>query len=341
MKTSSMVLACLMLAASCSKVKELDKRTENMEKATETMSSTTDDMKDTMANMYQQIRSKEAEDTRDEKFTLLMDDKADMGTRITAAGVFFKSLEFQLWTDNGTYDTEHTRNILFVDAANEFTRRMCDLYTHINVKKMSPTKDGNEFENSFYAIAAAMHMNHHLQEETAAKDSSMKVTSFYDLVKQALLNEQKGKRLAEHEEILLQGINREIMIELVKARVDIMSALALKTLTDKREMTIGQKAKGLLFKVTGGRFGSIDLPELFDKSNDATKVYTEKYLDGALKAKRFLTQIGVEKHLEKTLQSAYKNIDFNEKNTDVKKEEAPAQAKRKEAIKGMITELME
>lgn len=339
MKKSSMVLACLLLTGACSKVKELDKRTENMEKATETMSGTTDEMKETTASMYQQIRSKEAEDTRDKKFAILMGSKADMGTRVTAAGVFFKSLEHQLWTDNSTYDDLHIRDILYVDAANEFTRRMVDLYAHINVDKMSPTKDGNEFESSFYAIAAAIHMNHHFQEVTINKNSNAQVNSFYDLVKKALIKEKNGSSLSEHEEILLQGINREILVELIKARVDIMSALALKNLTDKRDMTLGQKAKGLLFKVTGGRLGTIDLPETYDKSNDATKVYTEKYLDGALKAKRFLKEIDVDKHLEKTLLSAFKNIDFNERNDEA--QDQKANDKRKDNIRSMINELVE
>lgn len=338
MKMSSLVLACLMFSAACSKVKELDKRTENMEKATETMSSTTDEMKETTSAMYQQIRSKESEDTRDEKFSILMNDEADMGTRLTAACVFFKSLEFQLWTDNETYDNAHARDVLFLDAANEFTRRMTDLYSHINVNKMSPTKDNNEFESSFYAIAATMHMNHSYQDEAASKNSKMKINSFYDLMKKSLLKERDKRALDEHEEVLLQGINREIMIELIKARVDIMSALALKNLTDKRDMTLGQKAKGLLFKATGGRFGSIQLPEVFDKSNDATKIYTEKYLEGALKAKNFLKEIGIEKPLEKTVKSAFKHIDFNEKNVEVK-DDADLD-KKKESIKSLISELL-
>jgi hypothetical protein len=81
-------------------------------------------------------------------------------------------------------------------------------------------------------------------------------------------------------------------------------------------MTLGQKAKGLIFKITGGRLGSIDLPEVFDKSNDATKIYIEKYLDGALKAKVFLKDIGIEKKLEKTLFSAFKEINLTEKSID-------------------------
>jgi hypothetical protein len=337
MKTSSVVLACLLLTTACSKVNELDKRTENMEKSTEKVSNVTDDLKETTTIMYQQIRSKEAEDTRDEKFEILMSKDAEMGTRITAAGVYFKSMEFQLWNDNDSFDNKDALDALYLDAANEFTRRMCDLYDKVNVKKMSPTKT-NEMEMSFYALAAAIHMNHTFQDEVA-KSKSFEAISMYDIIKKALLKDLNHKPLKEHEEILVNGINREIMIELIKARVDILSALALKNLTDKRDMTLGQKAKAILFKVSGGAFGNIDLPEVYDLSNDTTKNYVEKYLDGALKAKTFLKELGVEKKLEKTIKSALKNIDFNEKK--LSEEEKQKTDDRKEVIRSLINNLVD
>lgn len=332
MKKSFCLLMTFLLTCACSKVKELDQRTENMEKATEKMSTTTDNMKDTTSVMYQQIRSKEAEDTRDEKFQILMDDEAEMGTRITAAGVFFKSLEFQLHTANGTFDNEDSLKEHYIDAANEFTRRMCDLYEKINVKKMSPTKK-NRMEMSFYAVAVAMHMNHSFHD-LIAKSMNVEAKSMYDIIKTALLKDKQGKRLKEHEEILLNGVNKEIMIELIKARVDILSALALKNLTDKRDMTLGQKAKALLFKISGGKFGEIDLPEVYDKSNEATKIYTEKYLDAAVSAKKFLKDLEVEKPLEKTIHSAFKGIDL-EMNPDAK-----VRDNHRDTILRHITELM-
>jgi hypothetical protein len=187
---------------------------------------------------------------------------------------------------------------------------MCDLYEKIHLDKMSPTKN-NKMDMSFYALSVAIHMNHSFHD-LVAKSEGKEALSMYDLVKNALIKDKNGKRLREHEEILLNGINKEILIELIKARVDMLSALALKNLTDKRDMTLGQKAKALLFKVSGGRWGDIDLPEVYDKSNEATKIYTEKYLDGAVKAKQFLVDIGVEKQLEKTVKSALKGIDLNE-----------------------------
>jgi hypothetical protein len=337
MKKSSLVLACLLFAGACSKVKELDKRTENMEKATSKMSATTDDLKDTTTVMYQQIRSKEAEDTRDEKFDILLRDEADMGSRVTAAGVYFKSMEFQLWNDNGTFDDQNALEVLYIDAANEFTRRMNDLYSKVDTKDMSPTGE-DKMDLSFYAVAAAIHMNHTYQEDVARR-KHIETVSMYDLIKKALLKDANHKPLQEHEEILINGINKEIMIELIKARVDIMSALALKNLTDKREMTLSQKASGLLFKASFGKLGKIDLPGVYDESNDATKTYATKYLESANKAKAFLKEIGVTKSLEKTVKSAYKNINLGEgKAGAVVKMDADS---KKENIKNLINSLMD
>ena len=249
MKYSSLVLATLLLSVSCSKVKELDDRTKNMDENTTKMSSTTNDMSRKMdetnqntGNMYQQLRLKEAEETRERKFAILMDDKADMGSRITAAGVFYKSLEYQLYSDNGTFDNKEHLQSLYLDAANEFTRRLLDLYNKIDVKKMDPSKKGSRHadEMSFYALAATLHENNFYQEAITKSKNSAPV-SMYDMIKKSLKKDFNGKVLEKHEEILVNGINREIMIELIKARVDMIAALGLNNLTTQNGSALDAK----------------------------------------------------------------------------------------------------
>jgi hypothetical protein len=314
MKKPVVLLAVLTLSVSCSKVEKVEKNMDKMMQKTQQMSSTTEEMKETHTIMYQQIRSKEAEDTRNKKFEILNSKDEDFGSKISAADVYFKSFEFQLWTAQKGFDDQHTRDVLLLDAANEFTMRICDIYNKLNLKKMSPTNDGKKHsaEMSFYALAATMHLNHHYQEELIDDKAGLKAISFYDIVKSALLKDSNGMAMTEYEEVLVSGLNKEIMTELVKARVDILSALALKNLTDKRNMTLGQKLKAGLYKLTNGKLGSIELPEMFSKSNDATNKQTIKYLDGATKTKIFLADIGTEKKLEKTLKSAYSKIKLGE-----------------------------
>lgn len=328
------------MSVSCSKVNELDKRTENMERSTSNMKSSTDAIRDTTITMYLQMRSKEAEDTREKNAEILVGDKANFGRRFKAAGVFFKSFEHQLWNYNSKFDTPEIRELLYTDAANELTKVVSDIYNHIHPSKMTPT-DANEKEQTFYALAATIHFNHLSQETFASKNGTTPVST-YDLVKEALVKERNKEKMKKYEDIFMAGINKEMMIELIKARVDVLSVLALKNLTDKRKMTLLEKAKGLVFKVSGGSYGSIDLPEVYDESNSSTKNLTEDYLSGALKAKLFLKEIGVHKQIEKTVLSGLKNLTLEHKTeTQEQYQEKSAEDTKKESIKSLIKQLTE
>lgn len=338
MNKSSVLIATLLFVVSCSKIKELDKRTEKMENSTEQMSKTTDEMRDTTGTMYQQLRSKDAEETRDRQFRALLENKDGMGGRIKDAGIYFKAFEFQLWTGKGN-DTQRHREALLLDAANEFVRSITDIYDGLNLKSMSPTKkEVNAM--SFYALAASMHSLSTFQEELVAANPKIKPISFYDIIKSALLKDNNNQPLKAYEEVLVSGMNKEIMIELVKARVDIIGALALRDLTDQREMTFGQKTKAAIFKMSFGTLGSIDLPQVYEKSNNSTKSEIEKRLDAANNAKSFLKEIGVIKSLEKTLKSAYTSIDLNSSSNNKGQKEEKIDEKR-ENIKSLINTLLE
>lgn len=331
------LLAILAFSVACSRVEKAEKTMTDMKQQTKEMSATTNDMNSTMESQYVQLRSGDTVVIRGLQFGKLEGKEELFGARLAAASILFKSFEFQLWTGEGK-DSEHYKELLFDSAAREFTQHMSDIYSQIDLKKMSPTKDSakNRMEQSFYALAATMHMNHDFQEITK---SSTNKTSFFDLIKASLRKEILGNNAKAHEKLLVSNINKEIMIELIKARVDMLSALALKNLTDKRDMTLGQKIKGALFKITGGSLGSIDIPEVFTKSNTATKDQTIEFLDGAKKARAFLQEIGVEKNLEKTLKSAFKKIDLDEDEDD-SVEETKADTRKREQIKGLISSLL-
>lgn len=98
MKKLLFPICTLALMCSCSKIEKLEKNMDSMTNRTTNMSQTTDDMKDTTAVMYQQIRSKEAEDTRNKKMAILKDREQNFGAKIAAAAVYYKSFEYQLWT---------------------------------------------------------------------------------------------------------------------------------------------------------------------------------------------------------------------------------------------------
>jgi hypothetical protein len=207
---------------------------------------------------------------------------------------------------------------------------------------MSPVTSGKKHndEMAFYALAATMHMNHHFQEELAENRPQIKLLSFYDIVKEALRKDSLGMTLNEYEEILVSGINKEIMIELIKARVDMIAALALKNLTDKREMNLGQKIKAAIFKITAGKLGTIHIPEVLSTANESTKNQIIKYLESSLKARRFLMSINLEKKLEKTLISAFSHIQLAQSEQEQRAFDGDIKEKDVE-IKKLIDELIE
>ena len=283
---------------------------DSMTNSTGEMSSTTDEMKDTTSVMYQQVRSKEAEDTRHKKMTIIKDNNQNFGSKLAAAAVYFKSFEYQLWTGLSGYDNEKMKELLYLDAVNEFTKQLTDIYDAVNINKMSPTNDGKKYrlDQAFYSLAVTAHMNHHYQELKVPNIDNR--VSMLKLVKTSLEKDYIGSHLTEYEEVLVAGPNKRMLTHLLAARVDMLSALALKNMTDKNNMNVSQTVKGAIFKITGGKLGAIDLPETLEGANSATLNQIETYLEEALNTKKFLAQVGVEKNLERTLRSAYSHLAF-------------------------------
>lgn len=334
MKKLLFPICVLGLMCSCSKIKKLEDNMDNMTNRTTNMSQTTDDMKETTAVMYQQVRSKEAEDTRNKKMTILKDKEQNFGAKIAAAAVYFKSFEYQLWTGNVNYDNHKMQELLYIDAASEFTKQLTDIYDVVNLKKMSPTNDGKKYrmEQAFYALSVTVHMNHHYQELMVPnKDNRM---SMLKMIKNSLLKDVNGGHLTEYDETFLAGPNKRMLVELLKARVDMLSALSLKNMTDKKNMSVGQTVKGALFKITGGKLGGIQLPEVLVGANEATLKQTETYLEEALNTKKFLAEIGEEKVLEKTIRSAFQHLAFT-------KDPSVSKSQEMETIVKLIEEILE
>lgn len=340
----SLMLSCLILVSACSKNSKQDKRTVTLEKTTETISDEIINTQDSLNKTFQQIRSSHAQMTRNQEFNQLMSEEKhiQLKTRMGAACAYLKNFEYQLWTGKQISDDEAGRTIMYVDAVTEFTRRASDLFELVNIKSMSPINQSRKYKNeqAFYALASCLHVSHHYQDEIIGQKSDLQNNSIYGMVKSALVKEKDRKSLEEHEDVLMNGSNKTLMIELIKARIDIMTTLALSNLTNKNDMNFGQKTKAALFKISGGLIGNIDLPENYNSLNDTTKDSVEQYLDVALEAKIFLQQIDVNKSLEKTLKSAMKEIDFDEKKLSAKEREKQSRDGKKENIRMKINQLL-
>lgn len=307
---STLVLCTL---ASCSKVKKMEDLTQQMADTTSKMSVTTNVMNDTTANMYPQIRTKESEDTRSKKMKIILDDNVAFGEKIAAAAVYYQSFEFQFWTNNGTYDTVEVREKLFLDAMNEFYKRISDIWDNIDPTDISPinTKQTKyNFDMAFYSMSLGMHFINHHQEHIHSTVGGFNKRSFYDLMTNALQKEARGIELTEYEHVALAGVNREISIELLKARYNMIIALAIKSSMESiDDATIGKKAMALLFKLSGGRAGAITLDSKFEQSNESTQKDVLEKLDGAQMTRDVLLSIDEDVELDKNLKSILDNVD--------------------------------
>jgi hypothetical protein len=250
--------------------------------------------------------------TRAEKLAQVTDRRNDFASKLLSSQEYYQSFEGNL-----------------VEVMSEFTVRLEDIYRQLDLRRMAPFRKGKKYdiEKSFYALAATL-------DTPLRNNSRSRQTSFYELIKVALVKEVRGESMSAHEEVLVAGINKEMMLDLLRARVDIVSAIALMMLTDEKEMNFTQKARKTIFKITGGRFGTIKLPETYHQSDETTKLEIERHLLRAITTRDFLAQIGTVKDLDKSLASAFENISLNTKNS------APATDPRTNRVQGLIKKLL-
>ncbi len=277
MKSLVIILAVLTIGVSCSKVERPKSTSKEMNSST------------------QEIVKKEADDQRESKLVILKSEKESLGSKIAAAKDYFLAFDFQR-------SVQSKNEKLLLIAVRDFKVVAQDFHSKIKVKRMSPLKDGENQsdEHAFYALAASL--------DTKYTEAGV---SFYDLIRRALRREEYKEQLKSYEAELVTGKSKQVMIDLMKARMDIMATLALRELTDEDNQTLGQKIKAVVFDVTGGVLGSIDLPETFTDANDVTKDAAITFLEKASKALRVLKDIGVEKKLQRTLRSAFSKIDLS------------------------------
>ena len=336
MNTSSLVIACLAVTVSCSKIDKLEKKTDKIEKTTAEITSTTH----SNSSETKQVQLQQA---RLENLNHLLSENNGIDFKLQAAASYFQSFDYQRYSDSALNKDAYKKSDLLIEAAEEFTNHVVGIHKNIKIKKMKPSLQGKKYNDEmiFYALASTMHMNRHFKTITVEEKSNLTNLSMYEIVQTALAKEADLRQLEIYEDILVSGDAKEAMVDLIKARIDYLTAMGLNQITNRKDMDIGQKAKEAIFNITGGRFGEVDLPETFEISNDSTKNLSARYFEHALKAKNFLRTIGISKPLEKNLKSAMNKIDFQNKkiNTDTTSDKTIDT--QKEKIRELINGLLE
>ena len=283
MKVHLVLSLALVFGAACAKKKDSNNAPVNMSKALEVEAE----------KVKTEIASSES---RSESMDQLINTSEGVGSKMVTARDYFLNMEFQRIHAVSAQDKE----AMYLTATNEFISYISDIHSKIRPKRMSPLKKGKNAERTFYAIADAM--------DVVSKNNKI---SFYDLVRTAMINDTNGDELAPHEKVMMAGPNRDIMVDLIKARVDVKAAEGLKFLTNKENQSLLQKGSRILYDISMGLIGSLDLPETFSESNEITKDEAVRNMTEALKAKNFLREFGITKDLERRVRSTYSKIELN------------------------------
>lgn len=304
MKIMSFALTLLIVASGCAK-KDNGGGSSSAEKRTQ--------------QITQEVKEKELEviqeKSRDAEYGILMDARMGLTTKVEASQDLMSTMNEMIDRKDG--NISENKEIL----TDEFSLRMGDIYSQINFRKLNPLKVKGHYESSFYAMAASLD------------------GSFYEIMKSALRKDAAGRDTNTSESNLVIQDTKQMTLDLIQARVDILSVFALQNLTDKKKMSFWQKTKSFAFNISGGLLGSIEYPETYAEASKATKNEIEDHLSKAVEAKNFLRSLGIEKKLNKKMRSAYKEIDFGEKKASLDNKDAEID-QRKMVIKEKIYSLL-
>ncbi len=304
---------------------------QDMKDTTAKMAKTTSEMNDKMDQTNRNTSDLKdvsehgfSEEKRSQKWTELFNSE-NIGDALTSAKVLMLSFEFQLKKLPKTEYGLELREHYIGDAIDEFFRKMKIRYKNnisSKLKKLDPQDlegDKRKIERAWYALATTIHFKDIIQEkyikEMGEKGVQIEEVSLYDLFKKALIKEANGQALTENESKIVVGVNKEIAIKLLQARLTFLTALGVDLSAQREGMSVKDSIAGLAFKITGGsifgkKVGSLRPVPVLHKQNDATREQAITYFDAAIKTKRALEEMGVRPELEKGMKSIMENIDF-------------------------------
>lgn len=311
-----MFLTLFTVVFSCSKVETLEKRTENMEDDMKSMKGTTEQLDKKMENMDENMelikedgRQAVSSTSRKDEFAILRDEDIPMGAKISAAKRLFYAFENQLWTGRKS-DTEEVRNILFKDAVDELYEHLADFYRGYNAQETVVfINDANANYQAFFAIAATMHFNNSKQEMRLKGEQEFEIISMYDIIKTALKKYRENQALNDYEKVIIRGKNLKMTIDLLNARMNFITLLAVQDLVTEPEMFDEKWRDAARFKMNenwGDGLNLIDVP--FEEQNMASKEEIIYRLDGALKTKNLILENTFPMHIDKGLTSLIENM---------------------------------
>ena len=324
-------LVALAFFTSCSKAEQAAENTKVIKEETKQVSQNTEKTsKDTSFHIKIQ-RQNDSATLRSRQFDILTANNTGLGQKFSAAILMFKNFEYQLWNpDENSFDTIELRKELMADALREFYQKAGDIYRVLlqknfwgnsRLENMSPLEldqdsDGENEKNhemAFYALASMCHYNNIIQiRAIRAREDLQATSSIYDMIRHALLRDKNGAHLSVVDEVILSGDNKDVSIELLKARFNILLALATKDMATTEGLNFGNRFSRFWYNLTGGGIGNLTVRSNFENRNLPTQKDINYKLSSALKARAALNRAGITVEPHEDIKSMLENIKIND-----------------------------
>jgi hypothetical protein len=317
----SLVVASALLSACDVKhdLKDMHDATEQMNTTTAEMNQKTATLEAETGELYDALRQGDSLQLRRNALENLINAK-DPARKLSEAGKYFMSFEFQLWSGRGPDKTQEKRDYLILCATQEFFK---DLLQFIpgDVREAQPLKGQilptakSNMVKSLNALAVTLHMLNPKQEAYLRADKSLKPASMYAFIEEALLLKpklQSGEITKEKVPAYINEIlaNEKEAVYLLQARYNYVPALILARTTDI------QNSKLTALKMLASSW-VLDLTKL----NLAQMTEVNMLAKWALETRDFLKRTGHTAAMDSMVARFYQNmkiVDSSSLNTGAK-----------------------
>lgn len=315
----------------CSKADKVVEHTDQLVQETEEVAEKTEEVAQTTNYAVRIKRQNDSSTLRSRQFEIIMSDRTGMGQKLSAAALYFKNFEYQLWNPKeNSFDTLELRDELKREALTELYQKLGDVFNILlqknfwgktRLQRMSPLElsqngkgiNEHNIEMVFYALASMSHYNNIIQVKAVRENEDITSTeSIYDLIRHSLSREKNGEHLNQSDDIMLAGDNRTISIELLRARFNILLALATKDMATTEGLSFGRRFSRFWYGLTGGGLGSLAVRSSFQQTNLPTQKDINNKLSAALKVKHALEKAGHSVEPHEDLKSMLENIEIDD-----------------------------
>ncbi len=285
---------------------EMNRTTQQMNETTGDMNKRTEGLENATGELYDALRQGDTLAARRSALDNML--KAEEPARkLSEAAKYFMSFEFQFWTNAHEDKGEAKRIDLATLAAREFFK---DVYQFIpnGVMKTDPfayqiiSTDKGNLIACLNALAVTAHYLNPKQEKRLKENPSLKSMSMYKMIEESLLAkapiESGEKKISDYPGYVFEILSNEpAAVYLMQARYNYLSVLFLGRATPIAH----SKWAGVKFFA---RKWTLDL----NKFNAAQIEEFNMFLEGALKTKKILQQIGVKPEMDFMAQRMINNM---------------------------------